>query len=543
MMPAVPRADLRSLQPSHELGSGGQGQVTAVSGVLVNGRWPAALKTYAPDVARSVDAAALEQVIRFREALAPGERDWLDEHTAWPTTIVEEHGTVRGFLMRALPPEYYFSYHTQSQRTQQKHADIAFLLNSDQYVNRAGLVVTDQDRIALLKDLAVLLARLHSLGVTVGDFSPKNVLFRLSPAPACFLIDCDAMQVRGASVTGQIQTPDWEVPAGEPTATPAADAYKFALLAIRIFARDQSSFDVARLGEASPDLGRLAHSSLYDGPRRRPAVADWIPALEAAATMVSLRKAYQPTISVPIGPVGEPVRPRSPYVPAGPVPAPRRRNGGAKVAGTVAAALVAAGLAVVGVHAAGSHPAVSATQAGSDGAAGDSSSGSLASTGSPGSPGSGSSAPSTEQAAAQHLANLLSQSAGNRSSIVNAVSDVSTCGPDLSQDSQVFQDAADSRQTLLNDLTNISGLSALPAQMTRALSNAWQASKQADQDFAAWAQDENSSGCTPNDTSDSNYQAASGPDTQASQYKQQFTDQWNQIASQYGLDTYQPGQL
>jgi hypothetical protein len=87
MMPAVPRTDLRSLQPSHELGSGGQGQVTAVSGVLVNGRWPAALKTYAPDVARSVDAAALEQVIRFREALAPGERDWLDEHTAWPNRL------------------------------------------------------------------------------------------------------------------------------------------------------------------------------------------------------------------------------------------------------------------------------------------------------------------------------------------------------------------------------------------------------------------------------------------------------------------------
>jgi hypothetical protein len=314
------------------------------------------------------------------------------------------------------------------------------------------------------------------------------------------------MQVRGASVTGQVQTPDWEVPPGEPTATPAADAYKFALLAIRIFARDQSSFDVTRLGEASPDLGRLAHSSLYDGPQRRPAVADWIPALEAAATMASLRRAYQPTISVPIGPVGEPVRPQSPYVPAGPVPAPRRRNGGAKVAGAVAAALVAAGLAVVGLHAAGSHPAGSATQAGSGGAAGDSSSGSLASSGSLGSPGSGSSAPSTEQAAAQSLANLLSQSAGN-------------------------------------GLANISGISALPAQMTQALSNAWQASKQADQDFAAWAQDENSRGCTPNDTSDSSYQAASGPDTQASQDKQQFTDQWNQIASQYGLDTYQPGQL
>ena len=41
-------------------------------------------------------------------------------------------------------------------------------------MNKAGLSVTDHDRIALLTSLAVLLARLHSMGVVVGDFSPKN---------------------------------------------------------------------------------------------------------------------------------------------------------------------------------------------------------------------------------------------------------------------------------------------------------------------------------------------------------------------------------
>jgi hypothetical protein len=126
---------------------------------------------------------------------------------------------------------------------------------------------------------------------------------------------------------------------------------------------------------------------------------------------------------------------------------------------------------------------------------------------------------------------------------VSAVNDVNSCGSDLSQDVQAFQSAADSRQTLLNQMASISGLSALPATMTQALSNAWQASKQADQDFAAWAQDESSNGCTPNDTSDSNYQAATGPDDQATQYKQQFTNLWNPIASQYNLDQYQPDQL
>ena len=125
----------------------------------------------------------------------------------------------------------------------------------------------------------------------------------------------------------------------------------------------------------------------------------------------------------------------------------------------------------------------------------------------------------------------------------NAVADVNACGPDLSQDPQIFQSAATSRQKLLSELANLSGLSALPAQMTQALTDAWQASVQADQDFAAWAQDENSQGCTPNDNSDSNFQAATGPDDRATQYKTTFVNLWNPIASSYGLDGYQEDQV
>jgi hypothetical protein len=145
----------------------------------------------------------------------------------------------------------------------------------------------------------------------------------------------------------------------------------------------------------------------------------------------------------------------------------------------------------------------------------------------------------TEQQAAAAVASLLQQSVSDRSSVLAAVSDVTQCGPNLAQDTQTFTEAASSRQQLISQLRNLSGLSALPAQMTQALSNAWQASGQADRDFAGWANDESTGVCKSNDTRDPHYQATTTPDGQATQYKTAFVDLWNPIAATYGLITYQ----
>jgi hypothetical protein len=152
-------------------------------------------------------------------------------------------------------------------------------------------------------------------------------------------------------------------------------------------------------------------------------------------------------------------------------------------------------------------------------------------------------APPAQQAAAQGLAGLLAQSVMDRSSIVAAVNDISQCGPNLHQDPQTFQSAVTSRQALLTRLASLSGRSALPAPMLAALTSAWQNSIKADQDFARWAQDEISNGCTTNNTSDPNAQAAGGPDGQATTDKQIFAGQWNPIATRYGLPAYQWNQL
>src|SRR5579872_1047353 len=154
------------------------------------------------------------------------------------------------------------------------------------------------------------------------------------------------------------------------------------------------------------------------------------------------------------------------------------------------------------------------------------------------------SASPSEQTAAQGLAQLLVSSVSDRSVVKAAVGDVNSCGSGLSQDAQTFQQAAAHRQQLIGQLGSLAGLSALPAQMIQDLSNAWQASRQADQDFAAWASDENSgSGCTQNDSGNASYLAANAPDNEATADKQAFVSLWNPIATQYGLATYQWDQL
>ena len=152
-------------------------------------------------------------------------------------------------------------------------------------------------------------------------------------------------------------------------------------------------------------------------------------------------------------------------------------------------------------------------------------------------------APSGEQNAAGQVATLLAQSVSDRGAVVQAVSDVNGCGPDLASDEQTFSEAASSRASLITQLSAVPDAATLPQGLVDQLSAAWQASEAADQDFAGWAQDELNGGCTPDDSADPEYQAASGPDNDATADKQAFVAEWNPVAAQYGLTQYQWDEL
>ena len=155
-----------------------------------------------------------------------------------------------------------------------------------------------------------------------------------------------------------------------------------------------------------------------------------------------------------------------------------------------------------------------------------------------------SSSPAARRQAAVALAGLLAQSVTDRASVIQAVTDVRSCGMSLGQDVRTFTGAANSRQALLSRLGSMPGRPLLSATMIQDLTSAWQASAQADRDLARWARDEASHRCTPRKSgSDANLQASYGPDSQATTGKQAFTRLWNPVASRYGLTNYQWDQL
>jgi len=369
--PPAPRIELGTLNLGSRLGKGGQGEVTEVSNIRLNKQWPAVLKEYSPEAKQKLQVAALETIAGFPGTLPHQDGQWLHETTAWPAAVVQDHGAVCGFLMRAVPPAFYFDYQTQTRGAQKKIADVAFLLNTETYVRSSGIAITDRDRLRLLGSVAAALRRLHDFRITVGDLSPKNLLFSLTPAPSCFLIDCDAVQLRSSSVLAQVETPDWEAPEGEPRATTATDAFKFGLLAIRLFARDQSSRDTTALAAVSPELGQLARLSQHRDPRQRPSPATWMTALNtavlSATTATTPRPATSrpaatpPRISVPIpamsaaaarpGLYPRTARPAAPPAAAAAPPRrARRRPGGPLLLAALVIAL-AAGIGVVVDHA------------------------------------------------------------------------------------------------------------------------------------------------------------------------------------------------
>ncbi|MFI6600517.1 hypothetical protein ACIBHX_30100 [Nonomuraea sp. NPDC050536] len=298
------RTDRATLTLGQRLGQGGQGTVHEVLNRKINGQWDVAFKEYDPGVLPTLDIAALTAMTDLIGRLPGWDAAWLCDKTAWPAELVEAEGAVTGFLMRSVPQRFSFDLRTLS-GTMRKLTTMEFLLNDDAYVGQIGLQISDRDRLLVLADLADTLNRLHSMDIVVGDLSPKNLLFTTGASPECFLIDCDAMRLGGAEALPQVETPDWRIPADEQKGTPQSDAYKFALLAIRVFARDQASTDPVRLAALSPALAEFAAAGLHEPPSQRPVPEQWAARLREAAISAST----VPTLVPPPPPLQVPLLP------------------------------------------------------------------------------------------------------------------------------------------------------------------------------------------------------------------------------------------
>ncbi|BCJ62787.1 hypothetical protein C1I93_11635 [Micromonospora endophytica] len=317
MVTAADRVDAAQLGTRSILGSGGQGTVWALDDPTT------VYKEYAGEALGSLDVAALEAMVAFPAGLPDWQAASLRARAAWPTAIVQRDGRVTGLLMPRVPQPF----HTRIWLTrdyQERLAQVQLLLNDQPYLAARRLAVDDRLRLELLYDVAQTMAQWHELGVVVGDLSPNNLLFSTTSRPRCYFIDCDAMRVGGRSVLPQIETPDWQTPsAGEPTGTTHTDAYKFALLCIRLFAGDQGARDAAVLRAVDPALYALATQAVTVAPADRPGLARWRETLAEALiapgrSTAALRSPAAPTPTPAASPPGPAASPSGPSTaPAG----------------------------------------------------------------------------------------------------------------------------------------------------------------------------------------------------------------------------------
>jgi hypothetical protein len=143
---------------------------------------------------------------------------------------------------------------------------------------------------------------------------------------------------------------------------------------------------------------------------------------------------------------------------------------------------------------------------------------------------------------ATQLAGLLSQNGSDRGNVDNAFYAAAACKT-LPNDERVFTKAAAKRDNLVAKIGSLQDVSALNSTMIHDLTDAWQASAQADTDYSKWAGSMEGH-CTRGKTgSNPNYQAADGPDSTATADKKAFTKLWNPLAEKYSMAKYNYSQL
>jgi len=150
----------------------------------------------------------------------------------------------------------------------------------------------------------------------------------------------------------------------------------------------------------------------------------------------------------------------------------------------------------------------------------------------------------TAQSEATAMNTLLLNSAQSRSQwnaniLVTNVGNCVAIGSDITQ----IGDIAGQRQTELTQAGNLQ-VGAIPngATLKSQLMTALQISLNIDNDYLAWARQQQSSGCAVG-TNSTYYSDATNADSQATADKETFLSTWDPIASTYGLEQFDAGQI
>ncbi len=290
-----------------KIGQGGQGVVYRAPNVKTKFAASMVYKEYKTQARGGVDFTALAAMPALVEdSLSYAQAERLISIAAWPCALVEDGGTPTGFVMPVIPEEFVIQLRTVK-GVSSTTAEFQHLLNHSSVLDARGIDIDDAQRFTLLREVASGLAFLHKHGVCVGDISPKNLLFSLTPHAAVYFIDCDAMRINGVSALHQVETPGWDTPAGEELATIYSDTYKLGLLALRLLAGDHDTTHPQHIPATTPGLLRqIITDTLTNARQQRPLPEAWTYVLGYAIeqaqhhnTLASSTAAPAPTAPTP----------------------------------------------------------------------------------------------------------------------------------------------------------------------------------------------------------------------------------------------------
>jgi serine/threonine protein kinase len=312
-----------------KIGQGGQGVVYGTPNVKTKFAASMVFKEYKPQTRADIDFTALAAMpVLVEDSLSYGQGERLISIAAWPCALVESDGVSTGFVMPAIPERFFIDL-TTVKGVSSSTAEFQHLLNHPSVLAARDITIDDAQRYSLLREAASALAFLHRHSVCVGDISPKNLLFTLTPHEAVYFIDCDAMRINGVSALRQVETPGWQVPPGEELATIYSDTYKLGLLALRLLAGDHDTKNPAHLPPVMPDLLRqIITDTLTNQPHQRPLPEAWTYVLGHAIERAQYgKKAAAPAPGgAELDPPPIPVvhsRPSTPTAPAKPASPPK----------------------------------------------------------------------------------------------------------------------------------------------------------------------------------------------------------------------------
>ena len=192
-----------------KIGHGGQGVVYGAPNVKTKFAASMVYKEYKAQARAEIDFTALAAMPALVEdSLSYAEAERLISIAAWPCAIVEDDGNPTGFVMPAIPEEFFIPM-TTAKGVSSATAEFQHLLNHPSVLAARDIEIDDAQRYTLLREVASALVFLHKQSVCVGDISPKNLL---SPWPHTKLFTSSTATPCASTVSRRY--PRWRLRAG-----------------------------------------------------------------------------------------------------------------------------------------------------------------------------------------------------------------------------------------------------------------------------------------------------------------------------------------